>query len=1187
MFVQIGIYCCENSMRFCLAAFIVLLRFTFEVNEAAAQDAFLRPIQNFIISEETDFEGGDILSAQGRLGLPARSLNDCANICLNTRGCIAFTYNETRGACLPKTTVSGQKEFRGATSAIHRNFDNQMPMQTPAATIDRSPYLDRASCDAVGQTLTDIAKSASVSWPVNNLEPSVPTKIAYSVQSSPKRMAAFLIVSFDQPVRFRGNGFYVLAPGGIGAFKSTFAKGKTRVVVPLFAAGRQRDGQFEVVPLTLSTVNMTADIIGPTACGERVSPVSKASIRIDKVPSPEFLIYDQFQLALPERRINSPSGDRFIDIFDAYFRIFGSKTRTLIAEITGTNPKFSPTGRFITAATSEGNYVFDALDGGHVGLTGKNIAWDVSDSFIIGDAAIWGAVSVSSPYVVAGGAAGDRSVGWGVGSSCHACSGIDDVALKLDLENNFLLASDKNSEGEYAVSLTTSVERPNWKSVPEFVSEQSGIVPATLPKRWETREPLRFTEVDSITRLTEAELTPDYQFIRKNLLIVQKEERLPASSDGSRRSPATGVLAPVRSGAEGLAARLFEQSGISFQTGKRFTRTEEKLEDVPGNRNVSFLPFAKTIYFGGMDCNLDPEIGPDRKPLITASSVDVWKLEGHLETLRLIANNCTEGNSATLGMLRMLHSSKVPNTFDEIPYGIQSLEAYYWGGGCNGDCGVEAELVNDRYIIIWAKGVASFLVYDRSTKQSQYFSAYRGKLLDRVTLSIDGRLLLQMNSDQTFAVFEMGDGPRSPEERPEGLDPRNDNAVPTGAILLGRYVDDELVVWTREGYFDASYEGSQQIYLKFKGAEQLFTFGQFTSAMRREDLFRRVLSKNFQPRPITYRVPPIVAGSAQQNKGQVSLTAEQLGGFPAKSLTIYQDGVATNQIDIADGKGRWSFVVDRHAASRWLSFTVADETGLTSVPQSYDLGEPAQKRKLRVLAIGIDEYDDPEIADLGFSKTDAFRFIDAISQYSNSENFDVQVDAMGDDQATKEMVLKSINDIVHGSGPETNIILYFSGHGLVERENFYLGLTATKVSALEDTALSWRDISSVISGAKSRVTVLLDNCHSGAAGQATFAINDGVSRTLVGKASAGLVVLSASKGRQLSIEDSGEGGGIFTTALVTVLSNAVMNFDRNSNRFLEISELYKGVKDYVGRATQGRQTPWLAMDRAVGEFSAF
>ena len=82
-----------------------------------------------------------------------------------------------------------------------------------------------------------------------------------------------------------------------------------------------------------------------------------------------------------------------------------------------------------------------------------------------------------------------------------------------------------------------------------------------------------------------------------------------------------------------------------------------------------------------------------------------------------------------------------------------------------------------------------------------------------------------------------------------------------------------------------------------------------------------------------------------------------------------------------------------------------------------------------------------------------------------------------------------------------------------------------------------------------------------------------------------IMIFSASKGREVARELAT--GGVFTRAIIDVITTERDRHDLNRNGVIELSELHRGVKARVWSATQGQQTPWFARSQMVGDFSLF
>lgn len=131
------------------------------------------------------------------------------------------------------------------------------------------------------------------------------------------------------------------------------------------------------------------------------------------------------------------------------------------------------------------------------------------------------------------------------------------------------------------------------------------------------------------------------------------------------------------------------------------------------------------------------------------------------------------------------------------------------------------------------------------------------------------------------------------------------------------------------------------------------------------------------------------------------------------------------------------------------------------------------------------------------------------------------------------------------------------------------------------------DVAVELARARGKVLIFLDACHSGLAGGSSLATNDDVADQLISSSGAPLIVLAASKGRQVALEDGRKGGGIFTSALVDTLSSDRNAADADLNGVIDLGELYSSVKSKVLNETDGKQSPWLARNLLVGEMTLF
>ena len=1148
--------------NFVFWGFVFLCSPSFAVSQQVNADV----LRQFEFQRDVDLPGGDYSDSQDNPLLQGVTVERCAQICTLIETCVGFTYNQRARYCFPKHTVEGASAFKGAVSAIKQG------LQTPDVVDNSfSPFLLKRNCKAVSSQVSTLSSSVTIKYPQGKLGIQRPAPLRVTTPALPERFPGFVVISFDQPVRFSGEGFYVLGPGAKGAFGSNFEHGKTRVVVPLFTKGRNPSLDFSVIPLTLAAMTISSSVVAQSGCGEVTAAVSTKKYEVPEVGQPKVFVYDQYGSAPPVERIVSQASDRHLDVFKGFFRLVASATNAPIAEIPGQYPAFSPTGRFVTAEFHDGVRLFDAVDGKPLGNVALNVAWDVADSFVIGDVHVWGKAIVRSPFIERKHDFTLEDEPISVGNACHACAAAHTVAIKIDLENDHVLAKDSEDDRGYAVSLTVPRNSTNTSAV-KTVSQSAGIVPVKLPSRWETRDPLRFTNLAATSDGRNAsELTGDDALLAQQFLLPRTrskvEEPFPTSM-----AVAAGIS---------LRSRLATQFGFEVANSVPFVELENVIYKRDKDELIAQkfgLPFSDRELLLKENCHDDGE---------GANYADLWSTLRGGETITLIGFGCTYGNTASMGALSGLHTSRDPGVIHEMQTNLSFDEVYYAGGGCGGDCGLTAELVSDRYILAWAKGSEGISVYDLENRRLATIDAYRGRLMRRVYLSEDHQHVLQENTDGTFAVYSAFVDDDDTRDTKLALSIGGNDQVAASLRLLGHYDDDELVVWEPGGSFDAGYEASHQIVLKFDGTDEIFDFSQFSEVSRKPGLWDAALRGEVRSEKVTYAIPPMISASHQQLDGAVRISFSLKGGGQPSTARIFQDGMFTSEHKLDASKRSWSLDIVPKLGVRIVSMVVVDEEGLRSAPSQIDLGEPQTKRHLMLLAVAVDDYADPTIGSLQFSKTDAFAFTEAIQGLEGRRYATVETDAIADADATGKEVLRRLKGAISRASENTDVMLYFSGHGLTDKQgNLYLALTDTKADVLSTSALAWTKISDLLASASGRVTVFLDTCHSGSAGQSLFSTNDAVADTLL-VSNGSVTVLSASKGRQSSIEDSSIGGGVFTKALLDVITGRDTAPDTNGNGSIEVSEAYRSVKSNVIRLTNLSQTPWLAADQAAGDRPIF
>ena len=239
------------------------------------------------------------------------------------------------------------------------------------------------------------------------------------------------------------------------------------------------------------------------------------------------------------------------------------------------------------------------------------------------------------------------------------------------------------------------------------------------------------------------------------------------------------------------------------------------------------------------------------------------------------------------------------------------------------------------------------------------------------------------------------------------------------------------------------------------------------------------------------------------------------------------------------------------------------------------------------MVVGVDSYADPRLK-LTFAKSDARRLAGALKSGTGRYYGLVGLTTLLDGEATPSAIVSELQKLAAAAKPTDTIVFSFAGHGLRgEDGHYYLTASGFDGADIKGTGLAWSRVAAVLANARARVLVILDACHSGLTRAEGLATNDDAVASLLSSARAPMLVLAASKGRQLSYENERWGGGIFTYALVQALQADWKATDLDGNGAIEVSELYRSLKSTVARETHGEQTPWLARQDLIGDFALF
>ncbi len=244
----------------------------------------------------------------------------------------------------------------------------------------------------------------------------------------------------------------------------------------------------------------------------------------------------------------------------------------------------------------------------------------------------------------------------------------------------------------------------------------------------------------------------------------------------------------------------------------------------------------------------------------------------------------------------------------------------------------------------------------------------------------------------------------------------------------------------------------------------------------------------------------------------------------------------------------------------------------------YKLKSKTSKNKL-ALVIGIEEYE--SIPNANFADRDAQFFVDYVQRGLGVP--DNKIKFFFNENAKERSKFEMIKWFKQNITTDTEVYLYFSGHGLAinEGQELYLLANDTMTDFIEETAINRNEIFNAIAENNPKsVTAFLDTCYSGA-GRADDQMLLAMAKGLVvvdeqqQKLPDNFTLFTAASAQESAWSLPEAQHGTFSYFLMKGMEG---NADLNGDKKLTNGELRDYLLDNVGRYAQQQQTPQMVGD---------
>lgn len=1039
-----------------------------------------------------------------------------------------------------------------------------------------------------------------------------PFRLTWSVPAPDCEGAAFLVVDLPERVRLSGEGFMALAPGEPAPFGIDHASDRLRLFVPLHLAEARR-GSALVTPFLTGPMTAGWTLAAPG----RQATVAGTLDRAVAPGEPKIVVQDSFAADTPVESRASADGEYTLSVFDGHFRVTDATTGAQVIAAEGYRPTFSPTGRFLHWFGDMASQlrVFDLvsesmvleLDPEGVGGRGtfvQGVQWSPGDSFMLAAYEAAGAIGFLETLT----GRGYRYHGEG----CGACDPTEEAVVDVETDNTLVRMGSYDPEVAYSLVFDRKLTDARDPDEPFAAADAAAHVVAPRPTlgsagrglaSWRLNGGLRtsLSPLDGVPLLLDEAgdgrpepSAPDVAAAAADGTVLRAAARLRPVERFNRAGRIADRLAALGLGYRGQAPLALDR--VTFESMKDDADDEADYRVASGSaaqaRRLADPALAARFDTAAATLTMDPDAGAACTTVGRSSDALVWSLR-HAGRLRQIVQfHCFVSTGAfPEGAAYLLEENGGEVAVTLIGQTLDGdMLAFDPRYADDPDVLFDAEDTGDEPDELLDMTFYDELRVFRPDERHVALLNSRGELAlldlaDRsvplrlarlegfanvaeIALSDDGGHLVQINADGRFFVHAIGSG---------------------ATVLAGRFVDDEVVAYGAGYRFEATPEGARHVHLKFPGDRNLYELAQFGGVLAAPGLVEETLRGRTRPAAAPPGIPPRLSLRARAGAtGEAILEASATGEADLARLTLFRDGRPVEAVPLTGREATVERRVTLSPETRAVSARVLDARGLASLTVDVPVGEierlrpvdgPVRPRgRLFVLAVGTDRYDDPDIGDLRYAVQDARRFA-AAAAAGSPYYVGVETEVIADAAGLAAALPARLDTLAGRMRPDDTLFLHVAGHGLVDETGaFRLADRGTRLDGPTRTAIGMDDLSAALRRLPGRVFVFLDACHSGAAGTAS---NDAAVDGLLSQGAAAVAVISASKGRQFSLEGPGFGGGAFTAALAAIFSDRAAA-DANGDGALDFDEVYRALKRRVVTDTGGRQTPWIARSGLAG-----
>ena len=397
----------------------------------------------------------------------------------------------------------------------------------------------------------------------------------------------------------------------------------------------------------------------------------------------------------------------------------------------------------------------------------------------------------------------------------------------------------------------------------------------------------------------------------------------------------------------------------------------------------------------------------------------------------------------------------------------------------------------------------------------------------------------------------------------------------------------EWMVKNPEGYFNGTQDARQ--YIHFVDGMKTYSVDQFFHEFYRPDLLPKIFQnrgvsdgyKGIQGKLSSSPPPAIRVATVPQSdetKAEVLIKITDMGGG-IETVKLFHNGknIALDKqtLKLPSRKGEsttYRHVINLIGGTNTITASASNKDKIESDPQSVEvISDRAGKTSIcYVLSVGINEYKNPKMT-LNYARPDAESFGKIVDEKSSLFK-NIELHSLYDADATKDNILKKLEELSTKVHQEDVFIFYYAGHGsMVDNQFFFIPTGSSRLydlSSLQKDAIEAGVLQDRLKNIKAlKQLIIMDACQSGGSVE-LLATRGAAEEKAIAQLSrsAGIHVMASAGSEQFATEFAELGHGLFTYLLIKALQGDADGAPKDGK--VTIYELKSYLDDQVPEMTQ-------------------